>query len=400
MEHPGVTGVLDRRRLFASAVMVSLLALVVAACGGGEPAAEPDVDVAGEQPTAAEEAAESDPAPAEDGADDDPAPAGEDPGVSFEGETLRFVVGFSAGGGFDAVARLIAERLPEELEGNPTVVVQNMPGASSLVAANTVYQMQPGDGRTIVMMHFGVVLDQILGSTESEFDAFEWIWLGEPAGETDPGIVYVHDDLGIETMEDLRDHGETLYVGTQNRTAPTTMIIEHLSRAGWPVEMIYGYPGTSELDLAFDQRELDVGSAGAALTLANDDLMSRVNVLGSLGTNGWFQEQGVPDLHDRDYALGLGLSEADHDFIEFLYSARSHVRLFAVSPGTPPEQVDALRGAFEAVLTDPETMEQVEAMGLIPGYTDGDAIASTVASLIGSSPDAVSLYHEYAEETD
>lgn len=384
-----------RSRVLRMFAVVLLLAVIAAACGDGEDTATPDPTADPE--TEAEATAEAEAEPTEAPEAEEEAPGVEEsPQVSFEGETLRIIVGFGPGGGFDLVARLIAEQLPELLPGSPQVIVQNMPGASSMVAANNVYQMEPRDGRTIVLMHFGVVIDQILGSETAQFDAFSWNWLGEPAGDMDPGAIWVHNDLGIETMEDLRNSEETIFFGSPDRTAPTTMLIEHLKAAGFPVEMIYGFGGGSERDLAWEQRELDAQSSGVTELIYDDELASRVNIIGSLGTNAWLQEQGVPDIRDLD----LGMTEEQTAFLDFLHLGRAHIRLFALPPDSPPERIEALRDAFEQVLGDPDVASELEALGLIAGFTPPEQIQETVNSLLETSPDMIEVYQGYAAETE
>lgn len=392
---------LSRRRLPWVAATVAM-SILLFACGAEDTTA----DAPDDQATGVEDETEApdDQAGDDNGEGEDEGTATEpdagDPEASFAGETLRIVVGFSPGGTFDAIARLLADQLPEHLPGDPppTVIVQNMPGAASLAAANSVYQLRPSDGRTMVYFHFGTILDSLIGGEGAEFDAFEWDWLGSPAGDFDPGVIYAHDDTGVETVEDLRDHPETIHFGTQNRTAPTTMIVEHLSRVGWPVEMIYGYAGLADVELAFEQGEIDAFSSGAATLFARtDEIRDEINLLFSLGTNQQVEDEGVPNI--LDVGPDLGLSQEDMDFMNFLVLARAHVHMLALPPGADPARYEALQSAIETILTDPDVMEQVEAIGNIPGYTTPEQIEDTIVQIVEAPQEAVDTYLEYAEES-
>jgi len=122
----------------------------------------------------------------------------------FKAKTVRLIVGYSPGGGFDTFARLMARYLKRHIPGNPSVLVLNMPGAGSLVAANRVYAMQPGNGLTIVTFHFSMVTQALTGDPNVTFDPSKFIWLGEPAVGGLPQVLWVRTDLGINSLEDLR----------------------------------------------------------------------------------------------------------------------------------------------------------------------------------------------------
>src|SRR5204863_5368006 len=104
-------------------------------------------------------------------------------GRFFEGKTIRIVVGFSAGGGYDTYSRVIARHLGRHVPGKPTVIVENMPGAGSLIAANHLYRVAKPDGLTIGNFAGGLVLAQVLGQPGIEFDARKLEWLGVPSRE-------------------------------------------------------------------------------------------------------------------------------------------------------------------------------------------------------------------------
>src|SRR6266540_2925521 len=111
------------------------------------------------------------------------APAGAQPRF-FEGKTVRIIVGFSAGGGYDTYSRVIARHLGRHIPGKPSVIVENMPGAGSLIAANHLYKIAKPDGLTIGNFAGGLVLAQVLGQPGIEFDARKFAWLGVPTRET------------------------------------------------------------------------------------------------------------------------------------------------------------------------------------------------------------------------
>jgi len=131
----------------------------------------------------------------------------------YKGKTIRIVVGFSPGGGFDTFSRLLAIHLPRYLPGNPSIIVQNMPGAGSMSAANRVYAMQPGDGLTIVAFIYTNVFQYFLGDPKVKFDPMKYHWLGEPTIGSVPATLFVRTDLRIRNLEDLKNSKKPIFLG-------------------------------------------------------------------------------------------------------------------------------------------------------------------------------------------
>ena len=123
----------------------------------------------------------------------------------YKGKTIRIVVGYSPGGGFDTFSRLVGRSLGAHLPGNPSVIVVNMPGAASMVAANRVYAMQPGDGLTIVVFSFGVITEAVTRPEAVNFDARKFIWLGDPTLGAVPEVLWVRSDLPIKILRGFQE---------------------------------------------------------------------------------------------------------------------------------------------------------------------------------------------------
>lgn len=131
----------------------------------------------------------------------------------YEGKTVKIIVGLSPGGGFDTFARILARHLPLHIPGKPKFIVQNMPGAGSLVAANRVYAEQPGDGLTIVNFATGIVMQSLLGDPAAKFDPLKFMYLGDPSLPALPRVLWVRGDLPIRTLAELKNRKEPLAVG-------------------------------------------------------------------------------------------------------------------------------------------------------------------------------------------
>jgi tripartite-type tricarboxylate transporter receptor subunit TctC len=176
----------------------------------------------------------------------------------YKGKTITFVVGFSAGGGFDTYTRLIARHFAKHIPGNPTVVVENKTGAGSLIAANYIYNQAPHDGTVIGNWIGPLVLQQVLGNKAAKFDGRKFGWLGVPT--PDSGVCALTKASGIKTMDDWFKSKRPIKIGG---TAPgsTTDDVPNLLQAalGLPMKLVEGYKGTAKIRLAAESGEIDGG---------------------------------------------------------------------------------------------------------------------------------------------
>src|SRR5436190_2398858 len=176
----------------------------------------------------------------------------------FEGKTIRIVVGFSAGGGYDTFSRVIARHLGRHVPGKPTVIVENMPGAGSLIAANHLYKVAKPDGLTIGNFAGGLVLAQVLGQPGIEFDSRKLEWLGVPSREV--CVCALTKASGIANATAWMAAPKPVKVGgvgpgTSTDDAPRVLA----ATVGLPIQLVRGYKGTAEIRLAAESGELAGG---------------------------------------------------------------------------------------------------------------------------------------------
>ena len=175
------------------------------------------------------------------------APSDEGVASFYRGKTVRIVVGFPPGGGYDTYARAIARHLGQYVPGNPTVIVDNMPGAGSLVAANNVYNAAPKDGTVIVLFSGAAVGQQLFGAPEIRFDATRFDYLGVPVGDT--AVVHLHQRAGVTSFEQLVGPNAKEIVlggsaaGSLNVDAATLL----RDVLGANIKLVTGYPGSAPI---------------------------------------------------------------------------------------------------------------------------------------------------------
>lgn len=305
--------------------------------------------------TAAQPTATTAPSPTQKVAD----PRASNPVAEFyRGRTIKIVVGYEAGGGFDSYARMIARQFGKYIPGNPTVIVENLPGAASLLAANQVYHAGAKDGTTIVSFHGGMITQQLFGSSAVEFDAQKFQWLGAPA-TSGASVCAVSSASGVASLEQARGpNGKQLVfggLGAGSRTDDIPTILRDV--IGLNVKLAPGYKGTADLRLGVERGELTGSCWGWDELKAKwgDRVASgEVKVIGQGG------KHPHPDLPNVPLMRELGQTNEQRLLFDATDSTTEFQRPYAVPPGVPAERVRALGEAFMASLRDPELLQQAE----------------------------------------
>ncbi len=307
----------------------------------------------------------------------------------YRGKTVRLVVGFAAAGGYDIWARLLAKHLGEHIPGNPTVIVENKPGAGSMLAANLVYNTEPKDGTVIVTFNSQMVLQQLLGQPGLEFDARRFQWLGSAA--SGQNACMVRRELGItDARQIIGPSGREVVMGGEAPGSGITDTPAVMNAAlGTRFKIIYGYEGASKVQLAVESREVD----GFCLTWDS--------VLATLKQ--WFEPtplvtvplimgDRVPDhpwLKDTVAAEAIAPDDQARKLLRAVQGPRAFTFPYAVAPGVPAERVAALRQAFDQTFADPTLVAEAERGGLAMDYKSADAVTQIVTELLSLDPETI-----------
>lgn len=310
----------------------------------------------------------------------------------FRGKTVRIVVGYSPGGGFDTFARLLARYLGRHIPGEPSVIVQNMPGAGSLVAANWVYG-QPPDGRTIVTFHFGLITQALVGDPLVKFDPARFVWLGDPSIGGLPQVLWVRNDLPVRSVGDLRKREKPLALGVTGRAEGPAVAGELLRYLGFPVTNISGYKGSSDIMVALERNEVDgriIGQSTMQMIYARYIQAGLVRPLLSMGKEPRLKPlAGVATLDD------LKLNSSQRHLADFLSRTWVALRPFALPPGVSEGRVAALRRAFAQALKDPQLMKDAERQGSEISPLSGEDLSQIVKELAVAPRDVVEIYKSF-----
>ena len=296
----------------------------------------------------------------------------------YQGKTIRFVVGFSAGGGFDTYTRLIARHFGKHVPGNPTTVVENKTGAGSLVAANYIYNQAEPDGLTIGNWIGPLVLQQVLGNKAAKLDGRKFGWLGVPT--PDSGVCALTQASGIKTVEDWFASKRPIKIGA---TAPgsTTDDVPKLIKValGLPIQMVEGYSGTSKIRLAAESGEIDGGcwaweSIKPTWAKGIESGQARVVMQTML--------QSHPELKHVPLASKYAKTEEARELLNVVNGPYGVLaRPYSIPPGTPKERLKVLQKAFTETLGDSELLAEAKKAKLEIKPVDGPTVARLMGDL-------------------
>ena len=287
------------------------------------------------------------------------------------GKTMQVVVASGPGGLFDIWARIVARHISRHLPGTPTVIVQNMPGAGGITAANFIYNIAPKDGTVIGLIQSANPIVQISGLPGPRFDATKLTWLGTPATETHICFAYNSPTLKVHSVKDL--YTEELSVGTTGPGSADDLSPKALRAfLGLKFKIISGFRSSAESFLALERGEVDsicIGHSGL-MALRPDWIRSGQAIV---------LTQSTRALKDVAYVGDLAKSDEERQALNFLYTNGSIGRPFVAPPDLTPDVVTMLRSAFDATMKDPEFIAEVRQQNLDLDAHDGAYLDAIVA---------------------
>lgn len=301
----------------------------------------------------------------------------------YKDKTIRIIVGLAPGGGFDTYARVIARHIVKHIPGKPTVLVENMTGAGSLIAANHVYKVAKPDGLTIGHFVGSLFLTQILGQQGIEFDASKFEYVGAPL--RDYVVCAIPKAKGITSMTEWMASKTPLKIGGTGRGGTIDNAVKVFRAAlGLPVQLVSGYKGTSEVRLAIDSGELDAGCwEWGGMKVAWRQKLDSAEVVVVLQA----APKAYPDLAHVPLARNLAKNDYSRKLIQLGVEVPGTViRSFVLPPGTSKERVRILRKAFHDTMKDPEFLAEAEKSKLDVDPIAGEELKQNVDELFALEP--------------
>jgi tripartite-type tricarboxylate transporter receptor subunit TctC len=305
----------------------------------------------------------------------------------YKGKTIHFIVGGSAGGGYDTYTRLIARHFSQYVPGKPNIVVQNMPGAAMLISANYIFNSAPRDGTYIGHWSGPLILQHMMGNPAVQFEGRKFGWLGMPT--PDSLVCITTDRSGIKTADEWQKAKTRLKLGAIGPGTSGTDDTKLLAAAtGFPVQLIEGYKGTADIRAAAEQGEVDgtcsFGWQSAKVTWANALKAGQVHVVLQTTMDSHPELKGVP------LAIQYAKTDEGKKLLQIAGDLYGKQRLYSLPPQVPQERVRTLQKAFVDTLKDTQFLAEAEKAKLEILPVDGPGIEKMVNGLYEMDPGIVS----------
>jgi tripartite-type tricarboxylate transporter receptor subunit TctC len=339
-----------------SLVIALTLGLIASACGG---ATTPPPAATGGAPTAT--------------ADPNAAVA-----AFYSGKTIRVIVGLEAGGGFDTTARLLARHMGKYIPGNPTLVVENMPGAGSRVAANWLYEVGEKDGTVFGVFNENQVLQQALGAADIKFDAKRFSWLGSTFSATI--VCIARKDSGFVKIQDLQ--GTKQFIAGSTGPGSNTGDFPQVLRTalGANIKVVGGYNGTTGISRAVDTGEVNGGCWTWESMSVTQGQNLKDGVMIPLVQQG---DEKIKDLPNVPLAEDIATTAVNKALVKAITAPSVISKSFTAPPGIPADRLAALRTAFEKAWNDPTLKEEAAKAKIDIAPKNGAAVEKIVNELLG-----------------
>ena len=289
----------------------------------------------------------------------------------YKGKTIRLIVGTSAGGGYDTYARVIARNITKHIPGNPSIIVQNMPGAGSIIAANYLYNVAKPNGLTMAMLISGIIMEQVMGIKEMKLDVSKFKWIGAPTVGV-PACA-IMGFTGLKTLDDvLKSKKPIIFGAAGSSTREQPRILRDFLGAN--VKVVLGYKGTSSIRAAMQRKEVDAAcwqwvsmkiTARDMLDAKGDDKMIPFLLQG---------ESQDPEVRNLPKYTDFIKDKENLDAFKAWMGQYLFFRPFAFPPKTRADRVNILRTAFKKTLKDPEFLALAKKTKLDIRYVSAEKI--------------------------
>jgi tripartite-type tricarboxylate transporter receptor subunit TctC len=314
----------------------------------------------------------------------------EDVAEFYKGKRVNLIVSYGPGGGYDVYARVLARHIGRHIPGNPSIVVQNMPGAGSLRGANFIYNVAPRDGTVFGTFARNMpMLGLVKTGQKVQFDPLKFTWLGSSSSlANDAYVLLLRRDAKVKSIEDARrPGGPPIILGsTAEGTSSDAMGVLLREWLGFNLKVITGYTDSGVLFLAIERGEVDGRTVGLSSVKANKgewlkpNGFGRVMVVFGRGTR-------FAEFPDAPTARELAKDAADRNLIEILEMPYALSRPYAAPPDVPPDRARALQEAFMATHKDPAYLADAEKVGIEVSPIDSEAIRKLIEQIARTPAD-------------
>ncbi len=309
----------------------------------------------------------------------------------YQGKTITIIVGTKAGDVYDLYPRLLAEFWPKHIPGNPNIIIQNVPGAASLIAANQVYNVAKPDGLTLGAIYPALYFDQLIKQSEVRFDTAKWNWIGSTV--TSNHLLYMRADTPYKTIEDVRKAATAPKCGSTGVSSTGYYMPKLMEEViGTKFDIVSGYQAGQDIDLAVERGEIQCRAFTITAYFAREPFISWrkrnfTNVLIQTGTKRDARLKDTPTIYELMDKYKT--SEASRKLAKVILASGDFGRPIVAPPGVPADRVKILRDGFDKIINDPALLAEAEKRRLEIDPTKWDELESLAKDVMASTPDVV-----------
>ena len=301
----------------------------------------------------------------------------------FKDKTITVVTSTGAGGTYDITARAVARYMPKYIPGQPTMVVQNMPGGGNVLATNHMFNIAPKDGTAIATLHTAMPLHQALGGQGVRFDAARFNWLGSMGPEN--SVVFSWKSAGIRSFDDLKSK-EVVLGGTGAGSGIVIFPIVMNKVLGTRFKIVTGYKSSDEVNIAMERGEVAARTLGiGSLFSQNADWIrdGKIDVLAQIGEKRDARLAAVPLLTE------IADNDEQRAILRLIGAPTALGKPFCAPPDVPADRVALLRQAFDALMKDAEFLADMKKRNIDIDPMGAAEVAEIVRQTVGASADVV-----------
>ncbi|HXG50971.1 MAG TPA: tripartite tricarboxylate transporter substrate-binding protein [candidate division Zixibacteria bacterium] len=280
----------------------------------------------------------------------------------YKGKSIRVVVGFTPGGFYDRWARLVARHIGKHIPGNPEIIVQNMPGAGSVIATNYVYAVAKPDGLTLGMPSANIYMDQLTGRGEVKFDVRRFNWIGTQ--DKRHLVFYIRSDTQYKSVGDLMKAKEPPKCGETGTTSSGYLLTKIIDEVlGAKLSTVLGYPGGAEVDLAVEKGEVVCRGMSIDPYFGREPFISWgkkgfVRLLVQTGSKRDPRAPDVPTIYELMDQYKV--PDINRRVVRLILAGAEFGSPFFAAPGTPADRVKILREAHAKTMKDPDLIGEAK----------------------------------------
>jgi tripartite-type tricarboxylate transporter receptor subunit TctC len=302
----------------------------------------------------------------------------------YRGKTIQLLIGYTAGGGYDLNARVLARHMGKHIPGNPNIVPQNMAGAGSLRLANYLYNVAPKDGTAIGMVGRGMAMEPLIGASATQYDARRYTWIGSVSDQV--SLCATWHTSKVKSWSDMLKTDFT--VGGEGSGSDPDMFATMIrSIFGVKVRLVSGYPGGNEINLAMERGEVDgrCGWSWSSIKITKPDWLKnkRINLALQMALH------KNSELADVPLVMDLARDDRERQILKLVLSRQEMGWPFTAPPDLPKDRAAALRAAFDATMKDPDYLAETNQRRLDINPMSGAAIHKLIDELYATPPEAI-----------